>query len=247
MQLQFLKSKMYILSALPTALLTLLTTASSAYAASSSSSSSTVTLYAWPLEASKPQPLASIKYWPDHLNATLTSWTPPKPPSVSSSSAVDASTGLIQIGLTGGADGGGADDWTGVATSVHSLAPEHLKAITLHLDDTNNVFSVGFSASSPPDSSSFSSSDYDRKHDNSKASKQNQKQKGRSAEANVVIEVVRPAAGPEPVLNRPVVLTPDGKVPGKEEGEKTFLQKYWWAIALFVLVQVMAGGGGDSK
>ncbi|KAJ9649466.1 hypothetical protein H2199_000241 [Coniosporium tulheliwenetii] len=51
--------------------------------------------------------------------------------------------------------------------------------------------------------------------------------------------------GPRPVLNRPVVLNKEGKVEEAKE-EKTFLQKYWWAIGLFILVQVLAGGGGKE-
>ncbi|KAF2771527.1 hypothetical protein EJ03DRAFT_30806 [Teratosphaeria nubilosa] len=48
--------------------------------------------------------------------------------------------------------------------------------------------------------------------------------------------------GPTPRLNKPVVLSPDGKAPEKEP-EKTFLQKYWWAIAGFLLLQVVLGAG----
>ncbi|KAM6538570.1 hypothetical protein FALCPG4_000438 [Fusarium falciforme] len=47
--------------------------------------------------------------------------------------------------------------------------------------------------------------------------------------------------GSQPELNKPVVLSPNGKKVGEEE-EKTFLQKYWWLIAV-VVVMSMAGGG----
>lgn len=51
---------------------------------------------------------------------------------------------------------------------------------------------------------------------------------------------------PQPALNRPVVLSKDGTARVGEVEEKTFLQKYWWAIGLLVFV-AMTGGGGSEK
>ncbi|KAI1311688.1 hypothetical protein F5Y03DRAFT_286163 [Xylaria venustula] len=51
------------------------------------------------------------------------------------------------------------------------------------------------------------------------------------------------AAGKQPDLNKPVVLSPEGKQVVPEE--KTMLQKYWWVIGLVVLMSVI--GGGDEK
>ncbi|KAH0556314.1 hypothetical protein GP486_005757 [Trichoglossum hirsutum] len=45
-----------------------------------------------------------------------------------------------------------------------------------------------------------------------------------AAAASACVKVVRGGPGPEPVLNRPVVLSEDGKVP-EPEPERTFLQK----------------------
>ncbi|KAL8366147.1 hypothetical protein RB595_004764 [Gaeumannomyces hyphopodioides] len=57
----------------------------------------------------------------------------------------------------------------------------------------------------------------------------------------VVVPVGR---GRQPALNRPVVLSAEGKqVPPVEE--KTLLQKYWWLAAL--LVFLLATSGGDGK
>ncbi|KAI0601842.1 hypothetical protein F4775DRAFT_589153 [Biscogniauxia sp. FL1348] len=50
--------------------------------------------------------------------------------------------------------------------------------------------------------------------------------------------------GKQPDLNKPVVLSPEGKTVVPEE--KTFLQKYWWLIGIVVLM-TMTGGGGDGK
>ncbi|EHK46429.1 uncharacterized protein TrAtP1_005631 [Trichoderma atroviride] len=56
--------------------------------------------------------------------------------------------------------------------------------------------------------------------------------------------VVLPALkGKQPELNKPVVLSPEGKK--VEEEEKTFLQKYWWMIGIVVFL-AMSGGGGEK-
>ncbi|KAF2969878.1 hypothetical protein GQX73_g3689 [Xylaria multiplex] len=51
------------------------------------------------------------------------------------------------------------------------------------------------------------------------------------------------AAGKQPDLNKPVVLSPEGKQVVPEE--KSMLQKYWWVIALIVMMSVLSGG--DEK
>ncbi|TDZ66038.1 hypothetical protein CTRI78_v003313 [Colletotrichum trifolii] len=50
--------------------------------------------------------------------------------------------------------------------------------------------------------------------------------------------------GKTPELNKPVVLSPEGRKVVQEE--KTLFQKYWWVIAIVVLMTV-TGGGGDGK
>ncbi|KAK5997863.1 hypothetical protein PT974_00227 [Cladobotryum mycophilum] len=51
--------------------------------------------------------------------------------------------------------------------------------------------------------------------------------------------------GKQPELNKPIVLSPEGKKVG-EEPEKTFIQKYWWMMAIAVFI-AMSGGGGSEK
>ncbi|KAI1167295.1 hypothetical protein F5B18DRAFT_647947 [Nemania serpens] len=51
------------------------------------------------------------------------------------------------------------------------------------------------------------------------------------------------AAGKQPDLNKPIVLSPEGKQVVPEE--KSMFQKYWWVIALVVMMSVL--GGGDDK
>ncbi|KAF6822833.1 hypothetical protein CMUS01_10937 [Colletotrichum musicola] len=56
-----------------------------------------------------------------------------------------------------------------------------------------------------------------------------------------VVRVARQGKTPE--LNKPIVLSPEGKKVVQEE--KTLFQKYWWLIAIVVLMTVT--GGGDGK
>ncbi|KAF2225611.1 hypothetical protein BDZ85DRAFT_247648 [Elsinoe ampelina] len=72
------------------------------------------------------------------------------------------------------------------------------------------------------------------------------KRNPRPVEGSIKVEVEQIKPGPGPVLNKPVVLSRDGRVEGQEP-EKSFLQKYWWAIGIFLVIQVVAGGGGGEK
>jgi hypothetical protein len=86
--------------------------------------------------------------------------------------------------------------WTGVATTAQSFEPGRSHKITLHVDAKKDVYHVGFSATAAQD----------------------------GAQTDAVVQVLEIAEGPQPVLNKPVVVSEDGKVPQKEE-EKSFLQK----------------------
>ncbi|KAG8632059.1 hypothetical protein KVT40_001199 [Elsinoe batatas] len=72
------------------------------------------------------------------------------------------------------------------------------------------------------------------------------KRNPKPVEGSIKVEVEQIKPGPGPVLNKPVVLNRDGRVEGVEP-EKSFLQKYWWAIGIFLVIQVVAGGGGGEK
>ncbi|KAL4987144.1 hypothetical protein BDW68DRAFT_178092 [Aspergillus falconensis] len=61
-----------------------------------------------------------------------------------------------------------------------------------------------------------------------------------SSSGSIGIELVADELGPSPHLNRPIVVSPDGKNP--EEPEKTLFQKYWW-VFLIVTFLAMSGGG----
>ncbi|KAK0674469.1 hypothetical protein QBC41DRAFT_341921 [Cercophora samala] len=57
------------------------------------------------------------------------------------------------------------------------------------------------------------------------------------------VVVVGMERGKQPGLGKPVVLSPEGRK--VEVEERSFLQKYWWAILLGAVL--LLGGGGDGK
>lgn len=89
--------------------------------------------------------------------------------------------------------------WTGVVTSASAFAPGFDQKILLHTDSEGQVTHVGFNAYAARPNTSGGA---------------------------LGVEVVSIRAGTQPVLNKPIVLTPEGKVatPGTAD-TKSFLQK----------------------
>ncbi|KAI6841265.1 hypothetical protein KC342_g2405 [Hortaea werneckii] len=90
----------------------------------------------------------------------------------------------------------------------------------LHVNANGDLYHVGFKAS-----------DVGGSHGKTKESKQ----------GDLSVEIVPVNKGTGPALNKPIVVNQDGSMPDKVE-EKSFFQKYWWAIAGFLLLQVVMGG-----
>nr|POF04164.1 hypothetical protein CFP56_21919 [Quercus suber] len=91
--------------------------------------------------------------------------------------------------------------WSGIATSASNFDESKDKKLQLLLNGNGEIYHVGFRAEDFPTSS-----------------KSSNKKDGLS------VELVQTMPGPVPVLNKPVVLSADGKSEQKEP-EKTFLQK----------------------
>lgn len=90
--------------------------------------------------------------------------------------------------------------WRGTATAASSFTPGLARKLTLHVDGDGNTYHASLSAFELP----------------GKSKKKDELQ----------VEVIQPHPGPQPILNKPVVLNADGKVPQAEEkDQKTFLQK----------------------
>lgn len=115
---------------------------------------------------------------------------------------------LVRIGLL---DNNKA--WSGVATSAASFKDGVTQKITLHTDSDGAVTHVSF-----------------------KSFKSAAAVKGAKSE-DLLVEVQPIQAGPEPVLNKPVVLNADGKLDKPQEDTRSFLQKY--AMSFSNLGQVM--------
>ncbi|KAI7086501.1 hypothetical protein KC356_g4945 [Hortaea werneckii] len=113
-----------------------------------------------------------------------------------------------------------AGTWSGVSTAASNLAAGKDKKLQLHLNANGDLYHIGFKAS-----------DVGGSHGKTKESKK----------GDLSVEIVSMNKGPSPALNKPIVVNQDGSTPDQVE-EKSFFQKYWWAIAGFLLLQVVMGG-----
>jgi hypothetical protein len=109
--------------------------------------------------------------------------------------------------------------WRGIVTSAASFADQYHKKFIVHVDEKGEPYHVGFGTSA--------------------------KRSGDEVE----VEIVKRSSGPQPVLNKPIVLNAEGKIDSKEP-EKSFLQKYVApsrdCTCLF-RANVLAGIGGSSR
>jgi hypothetical protein len=92
--------------------------------------------------------------------------------------------------------------WRGIVTSAASFADQYHKKFIIHVTEKGEPYHVGFGTSA--------------------------KKEGEEVE----IEIVKRSSGPQPVLNKPIVLNAEGKIDSKEP-EKGFLQKYAWPFYYF--------------
>lgn len=103
---------------------------------------------------------------------------------------------LVRVGLYNPA----TKQWTGTATAASSFAQGLGRKLTLYVDDNGEVYHAALNAHTLP---------------------------GKSKRKDVLDVVVVPKTpGSQPILNKPVVLNADGKVPQQDQkDERTFLQK----------------------
>ncbi|PGH00492.1 hypothetical protein AJ79_08183 [Helicocarpus griseus UAMH5409] len=202
---------------LPT-LTSLLSLSLSALLSSASASSTLSTeIYYWPLSSSSSDPssLAKISYDPSTLHATVDSYTPP----TDTNTDTDNSNDLLRIGLYKEDSSQFVSTLTSLSLFSNNLRHhQQQNTLLLHLDQNNKVYH----ATLIPSTSS----------DTTRAATNGNKNSGKNGEnTGLKVEFVRSSPSPNPHLNRPVVLNADGNAP-EEVVEKTFFQKYWWALAL---------------
>ncbi len=175
-----------------------------------------VTIYAWPLSAPSPAPMASVRLHStaDGAAATLVSYTPPKPRHASE---------LVRVGLYDAATG----QWRGSATSAAFFGEHVDRAITLHVDGSGAPYHVDVGATDVPDPAAV-------KKDMVKKAKKKDKKKAKQEASKIVVEwragettveVAEPEEAPAPALNKPVVLNDEGMVKAPLEQQRTFIQK----------------------
>ena len=159
-----------------------------------STPASTADILYWPLTSAQPSLLARVSYDPTTLESDVLSYSSSLPVKKSSSEDV------VRVGLYTSSPTD-PKHWVGSLTSLSALAggAGHVPTIRLHLGAAGEVYHVSVKTSLLEEGAVSEGGD-------------------------PVVEVVAATAGPRPHLNRPVVVSPDGK--GSEEVvEKTFFQK----------------------
>lgn len=168
-------------------------------AAAEISSTHTVTIYAWPLSAPSPTPYLDIKYDPTTLQTAISK---AHSPSIAVSDD-DADDSLVRVGLWDQSSKG----WRGVVTGASGFSgKEFTRTVSLHLDGRGDVWHVGFKAGRPVENYEVG------------------KNKGDGVAGQVRVELVKATPGPMPVLDEPMVLDENGRMP-ENEVEKSFLQR----------------------
>jgi len=157
-----------------------------------------VIVQSWPLSATQPQPLASVSYDSITKSSSISSYTPPEV-----AYTVDD---LVRVGLYDDSD----SKWRGVVTSALTFDPKYQQKLLLHLDEAGNVWHVSISAIPMPKPA--------------KGKIVNGKRQPPAPVPQIIVDVLLPIPAPQPILNKPIVLSPEGTVEA-EKVEKTMLQK----------------------
>ncbi|KAL1845717.1 hypothetical protein Plec18167_009217 [Paecilomyces lecythidis] len=191
-----------------------------------SASSPTVNLpseiFYWPIAASQPALLARLAYDPTTLESKLLSYTPPVNERTSASSEQDD---LIRIGFFTSTPTN-PKQWVGTLVSRSALTTTSDKdtpVFQLLLDSQNDSYHVALSSSQLTLSPT-----------------------NKDAAAPEPVEIFRSEILPRPALNRPVVVSPDGKGP-EEVVEKTFFQKYWWVFLIITFLAMTGSAEPEGK
>ncbi|KAL2066198.1 hypothetical protein VTL71DRAFT_2269 [Oculimacula yallundae] len=133
--------------------------------------------------------------------------------SYESPSFPDTSSQLLRVGIYDAS----TSTWKSSTsvTSVETFAKGYAPTIVLNLDAQGGIVGV-----------SVKSSAIDA---------------GQTRDFGPKVRIVKMREGAKPVLNRPVVLSAEGKVE-EVPTEKTLLQKYWWVLAGGVVIMLTTGG-----
>lgn len=170
--------------------------------ASTPAAPSTADILYWPLPSAQPSLLARVSYDPTTLKSDVLSYSQSLSGSEGKSKS-KSTEDVVRVGLYTSSPND-PKHWIGSLTSLSALggAKGQVPTIRLHVGEAGEVYHVSVKTVAVEDSAAGAD----------------------AAAESPVVEVVTATAGPRPHLNRPVVVSPDGK--GSEEVvEKTFFQK----------------------
>ncbi|MCJ1306627.1 hypothetical protein MMC25_000270 [Agyrium rufum] len=206
-------------------------------------------------------PLATLSYNPTHprSNPHISDFSPPTP-----YGKAFGRDSLFRIGLLDEKTGKLSEEKPWSAVRLDVFRPELKGRFRVRMVDADAEASVAPPSSSEggeevqqvPWSVEYSAADEggfiaggggrevtDKNRKEEEAKKEAAAKKLKEMGGNVPdVEVVRDVLAPRPVLNRPIVLNPEGKVQA-DVPEKSLLQKYWWVLAAVAMFAIMGGGG----
>lgn len=180
-----------------------------------------VTLWLWPFSDQAPHELAQISYNANTSASSVKRYNPPK--------TLYPSDHLIRVGLYDLK----TSSWNGILTSGVSFDTRYRRQAELFVDEDGETYHIGLSAFPRPELSKKARKSRSRKNARATAKQGGQKDAAQheaqesaleKEQTPLSVEISRPFPGPTPHLNKPMVVSPDGKVEGQEQ-EKTFLQK----------------------
>ncbi|KAJ9387801.1 hypothetical protein DTO063F5_3027 [Paecilomyces variotii] len=188
--------------------------------ASSPSTNLPSEIFYWPITAAQPARLARLAYDPSTLKSTLLDYTPPAAEQDKDNKQND----LIRIGFFTSTPTN-PKQWVGSLVSRSALVSADEKPVFQLLVDSRNNDSYHVSMSS---------------------SKSTLSPKNKDTAAADPVEIFRSEILPRPALNRPVVVSPDGKGP-EEVVEKTWFQKYWWVLLIITFLAMTGSAEPENK
>ena len=179
-----------------------------------------VTLWLWPFSDKAPHELAHISYNANTSASSVNKYIPPR--------TLPSSDDLIRVGLYDSK----TSRWNGILTSGVAFDTRYRRQAELFVDENGETYHIGFSAFPRPELSKKARKSRSRKNARATAKQGAKKDKAQheaeeaaleKEQIPLSVEISRPLPGPTPHLNKPVVVSPDGKVESQEQ-EKTFLQ-----------------------
>lgn len=165
-----------------------------------SDKTTTLSVYTQPLNSAHSSKLASITYTYPSLNASVSDYTNPV--------FSPADDSVVRLGFYASSlHGADESAWHGTVTSQSALS-DGPKKLKLYLDDKGDVWHLSYSSLPTTTTTTTTTKTTTAGHE------------------TLHVELVPLQKGPQPHLNKPIVLNNQGKPAADQEDQKSFLQKY---------------------